>query len=164
MPKLRPLFYPGPYSDTWSTIKHTSLLKFCSSESRPVKSHSLRVRLPHFHEVLLINLNTWYIIYMESHAFFTFKQHTYLYCSYGYTCKISLIWALQPWQLCDSEAVIALLLMKPLNVQCMCDMGPPMSLAIECVVSPFMWLRDQLYYFSAIGRRGPQYWRHPPLG
>ena len=30
-----------------------------------------------------------------------------------------------------SEAVIALLSMKPSNVQCICDMGPLMSLAIE---------------------------------
>ena len=30
MSKIRPLFCPGPYSDTWSIKCHASLLKFCS--------------------------------------------------------------------------------------------------------------------------------------
>ena len=58
-----------PYSDTWSTKRHTSLLKFCSIKS---------------------------------------------------------------------EAVIALLSMKPSNVLCMCDMGPPYC--CYGVVSPFMYM------------------------
>ena len=40
-----------------------------------------------------------------------------------------------------SEAVITLLSMKPSNVQCMCDMGPPaMLLATECQECPHSWI------------------------
>ena len=43
-------------------------------------------------------------------------------------------------KLCNikSEAVIALLSMKPSNVLCMCDMGPPYC--CYGVVSPFMYM------------------------
>ena len=36
MPMLRPLFCPGPYSDTWSIKCHASLLQFCSIECKAV--------------------------------------------------------------------------------------------------------------------------------
>ena len=52
----------------WYDLKRMKL-----EVTRPVKSHSLRVRLTHFGVASLRNPST---IYMKSHSFFTSNQHT----------------------------------------------------------------------------------------